>query len=405
MKTSLERNIKLYKWFQFSASFYGWMPVFFLYFNQYVSLAETIQLGAIYYFSVCIWEVPSGYFSDKVGRKLTLVLSAMGLLVSYGCFLSASGFWMLAAGQFFLAMGIAMMSGTDTAFLYDSLNDLGRSDDYPNLDAQAHKYGFAAAAMTSLTGGILGFIDLRYGYYLSIVGAVWMLFLAMQLTEPSRDRTLNTGSITHALKQCICYLKDRVLAWLFAVMVLMYSLEHITFEFYQPYIRLLGLNWFDGDSAAVISGIVISLSMLGGTIGAVYSIPLYDRFGLKCLLSMAFLFQLLILFGLSFVLSGLLIWVVVFRNFPMAMIGAPVNANIAPRVQASERATYLSLQSLCSRLMFSGLLWILSKTIENDPELSWENLSLVLQDALIFGLVGVAVILLFSKFVPLQRKS
>ena len=39
---------------------------------------------------------------------------------------------------------------------------------------------------------------------------------------------------------------------------------------------------------------------------------------------------------------------------------APINAAVAPRVDAAQRATFLSMQSLAGRLAFSGWLVILS---------------------------------------------
>jgi len=392
LTASLERNVRLYRWFHFASSFYGWLPVFFLYFNQYVTLAQTMQLGAIYYFSVCLCEVPSGYLSDRTGRRFTLILSAISLAIAYSFFLAADSFALLAVGQFFLAMGIAMMSGTDTAFLYDSLLSLGRKTEYAVQEARAQKYGFAAASLTSLLGGGLGMYDLRLAYWLSMAGALWMVLIAIRFVEPKIDHKSATQSMFKTIGQCVGALANPVLGWLFAVMILMYCLEHITFEFYQPYIRLMGFDWFDGDNAALVSAVVISASMFGGTLGAAYSVRLYDRFGIKALLVMAFLFQLAILSGLSLILSGMMLSLVVFRNFPMAMISAPVNATIAPLVGSHLRATYLSIQSLSARLVLSGLLFVLSRTIDSSQSLDWINLSFVLREALVFGLVCTVLV-------------
>jgi hypothetical protein len=121
-------------------------------------------------------------------------------------------------------------------------------------------------------------------------------------------------------------------------------------------------------------------------------VRLYDRFGIKALLVMAFLFHLAILSGLSLRLSGMMLSLVVFRNFPMAMISAPVNATIAPLVGSHLRATYLSIHSLSARLVLSGLLFVLSRTIDSSQSLDWINLSFVLREALVFGLVCTVLV-------------
>jgi MFS family permease len=53
------------------------MPVFVLYFLQHMPLADVLRLEAIYYVAVVILEVPSGYFSDRVGRRPTLLISTI----------------------------------------------------------------------------------------------------------------------------------------------------------------------------------------------------------------------------------------------------------------------------------------------------------------------------------------
>lgn len=409
MRRSLAGNIRRYHWFQFSSSLFGWLPVFFLYFSQFVSLSEVIQLGAIYYFSVCLCEVPSGYFSDRVGRRLTLLLAGISFLLSYCIFLQAEGFIDLAIGQFLLALGIAMMSGTDTALLYDSLLSSNLQQHYADYEARGQKYSLGASATASLAGGILGLVDLRLAYVMSLVGAVWMVWLTWSFVEPDRHASgqQNTQTMIVTIRQCFGYLADKVLAWLFAAMVLMYSLEHIAFEFYQPYIKLLDIDWLASNGSSMttlISGIVIAISMFGGALGAAYSVRLYHHFGVKSLLFAAFAIQLLIVAGLSIFLGSLMLCMVIFRNFPMAIIHAPVNATIAPRIGSHLRATYLSIQSLSARLAFSALLFVLSLSIDPAQQIDWSSLSKVLREALAFGVIGTLGVILLAPALPKRNK-
>ena len=385
----------------------GWLPVFFLYFNQYVTLSQTIQLGAIYYFSVCFWEIPSGYFSDRFGRRLILILAGCALVVSYSVFLLATGFFGLALGQFLLALGIAMMSGSDTAFLYDSLLSDGRQEEYADFEAKAQKYGFAAVTFASLAGGFLGLIDLRLAYLLSLIGAVVMVVIALRFVEPDiAEQTEKPPlSLFASVFACLSLLKNKVLLWIFGVMSLMYSLEHIVFEFYQPYVKLLKIDWLDSGSASMVSGIVIAISMFGGTLGAAYSVRIFRRIGVKAILFIAFAFQLTIVGGLSVYLAPLLLILVMFRNFPMALIHAPVNATIAPRVDSQLRATYLSIQSLSARLVLSLFLYFLSMRLDPSLPLDWNALSDVLKTSLLFGVGLVLVTIVFAPTIKLISES
>jgi MFS family permease len=397
VQRSIQHNIERYPWFQAASSIMAWLPIFFLYFSQYVSLSEVIQLGAIYYFCVCLFEVPSGYFSDRVGRRITLVISSFAFISAYLAFIFASDFEGLLIGQTLLALGMAMMSGTDTALLYDSLLNLKQQDNYADHEAKGQQYGFAALAISCLLGGLLGLVNLQLAYGLSLMGAGWMLLLALQFVEPASIETkLNAPySFSATLITCVKHLRTPVLAWIFGVMVLMYCMEHIAYEFYQPYIKLLNIQWLQQESSPLISGIIIAISMFGGTLGAAYSVRLSDRFGVKTLLMLAMSAQLIIISSLAFVLSSLLIFTVIFRNFPMALTHAPVNATIAPFISSDIRATYLSLQSLSARLVFSIGLIGLSKLIPTTQTLDWLSLSTLLQVALTTGGLGL-LICLFS---------
>ena len=69
---NLRRNVALYPWYEATVAAMFWLPVFFLYFTSRLSLARALQLEAIYYAAIVVMEVPSGYFSDLIGRRITL---------------------------------------------------------------------------------------------------------------------------------------------------------------------------------------------------------------------------------------------------------------------------------------------------------------------------------------------
>ena len=72
-----QTNIKLYPFFRMVADCHAWIAVFFLYMSSVLSMDSVIQLSAIYYLSVFLLEVPSGYFSDCIGRRITLLLAVI----------------------------------------------------------------------------------------------------------------------------------------------------------------------------------------------------------------------------------------------------------------------------------------------------------------------------------------
>ncbi len=395
MKQALQLNVRLYPYFRAASDGMAWITVFFLYMLRHVPLDEVIMLSAVYYLSVFVLEVPSGYFSDRVGRRRTLLLAAAALIVSYNCFIFGDSFAWFAVAQFFLAAGISFQSGTDTALLYDSLKALDREAEYAQREANAEQVGQVTIAIATLAGGVLGMIDLRLAYVYSLLSALAMLALAWRFSEPrhAEDDGLVTQSFSAVVLSCLRRLRDPVLGWTFLLVIVLYALAHVIYEFYQPYITLLDLDWLDApEYAPLISGIVISISMFGGALGARLSIPWQLRFGFVGVLALAMLIQLGIVAAMALALSPLVLSLVCARNFPMALAHAPVRAAIAPRISREQRATYLSIQGLSERLLFALLLLALSLELEPAAPVDESTLRAILGTTLWLG-AGSALLL------------
>jgi len=87
----------LYPWYIVFSRTMAWLPVFFLFFSQHLSLEQVLQLEALYYLSVVLLEVPSGYFSDAIGRRPTLLISSIALALAYAVFLIGDNFPVFAS--------------------------------------------------------------------------------------------------------------------------------------------------------------------------------------------------------------------------------------------------------------------------------------------------------------------
>jgi len=383
----LHRNISLYPWFRVASDGFAWIPVFFLYMIQTLPLAQVIQLSAIYYIAVFLLEVPSGYFSDRIGRRTTLLLAAAALVVSYCCFIIGADFWWFAAGQTFLAAGIAMQSGTDTALHYDSLKALGRETEYPHLEAKAEQWGLTMLAFATFAGGALGMIDLRLAYLFSLISALVMATLVWQFVEPLHESsdTEPPQSFTAVVWSCMLRLRHPLLGWIFLVSITLYAMAHIVFEFYQPYLTLLQLPFLNGsvsEFAPLLSGVLIAISMFGGAIGAKLSMVSLARLGLIGLLAVSMVIQLGIVAGMAIAVSPVIALLICTRNFPMALVHAPVRAAIAPHISRRQRATYLSIQGLSERLFFAGLLLLLAAGLER---------AVVVDEPVLSGILGLSL--------------
>ena len=79
--------IKIAKWFMLT------MPILMLYYQDCgLSDAEAFRLKACYSVAIVVFEIPSGYFADLFGRKLTLVIGAVLGTLGFLVYATMSGF-------------------------------------------------------------------------------------------------------------------------------------------------------------------------------------------------------------------------------------------------------------------------------------------------------------------------
>lgn len=400
---SSERNISLYLVYRGAADAFAWLPIFFLFFSERLTLSEVLLLESIYYVAVVITEVPSGYLSDVLGRRLTLLISAVTIIASYLFFLSSNQFFGLAIGQCLLAAGSACRSGTDTALHYESLAGAGREAEYGDREALAGRIGFLSTATAALAGGLLGRVDLVWPYWFSLLAAIVMLGITWRFVEPSGGISQTSAGFVRQLGKVAGYWRDRTLLWLFGYFVVMYAIVHVPYEFYQPYLSILDVqNRLGSLGAPLSSGIIFALTALVGSWVAGRSMVWCRKIGLFALLNLAAIVELFVIGALAFVLHPALAALVLLRNGPMAVITAPIRATIAPRVADEHRATYLSMQSLVARLGFAVLLVVLSLVIGEGKAPDWETLSTVLRVALGVGTLSVLALWLAGRRLSLD---
>lgn len=385
----------------------AWLPIFFLYLNQYVSLTQVVLLQSLYYGVFVVLEVPSGYVSDAKGRRITLLISQAALIIAYCLFLLGDGFALFAAAQIMLAAGMAFDSGTDTVFHYDSLHALGQDAEYGDREARVARMSLISSAVAVMAGGLLASYNLAYAYVWSLISSIIAFGIAWQFIEPQREQvSVTITQFIATLKKCALAMRTGPLSWLFGYSAALYILAHVPFELYQPYLQLLhengGLNGLLDMDVATTSGAIFAMTTLLGAWVAGNSVKWQRKIGMTLLLLGALVGSIVIILGLASWLHWLTVALVIFRNVPMNIVHAPILSVITPRLDREYRATYLSLQSLVSRFAFSLALLSVSVGVTANQS-NWETLSTMLWRFSLFGFAVFVVLILWVRVIgPIQ---
>jgi MFS family permease len=375
MSTAMQNNLRLYPWYVGFFHAYFWLPIYFLFFNSKLDLSDVLFLESIYFASVVVMEVPSGWFSDTFGRKKTLVTASVFLCVAYILFLVADSFETFAIAQIFLAGGIAFNSGTDTSFLLETTQSLDEEDTYATHEARAIKFNFLGTAFAGVLGGLAAIPDYRAAYVFSLAGGIVLLAITISFKEPSQNKKEDRLNIFTQIISCFGLLRSAQLLWLSIFAVVMIIINHIPYEFYQPYIEELAKEYEVVKATPFLSSMHLTLTMLIAAWIASRSIRIRNKIGIGATLLSAAGLQIVMMAVMHFFISIPAAIATLLRSCPRALLTAPLNVAVAPNVPVARRATFLSLQSLFGRLGFSITLATFG-TLAGGKE--WDSISTML---------------------------
>jgi MFS family permease len=203
----MQRNIYLLYGIKFSKWLMLYMPVIVVFFqNNGLSLTQIMVIQAVYSSIIAITEVPSGYFSDKMGRKLSLLIGTFFGSIGIAIYAFSYNFYAFLNGALFLGLSQSFISGTDTALLYDSLKNLGKEKDFIKHEGRIVGFGNFAEAVAFIIGGIIASYSLRLTLIIQIPlflsGFIFALFVKEPKVEYVHFKKLNILEIvTHTFKK------------------------------------------------------------------------------------------------------------------------------------------------------------------------------------------------------------
>lgn len=395
MANRVAGNIQLYRWSRFLRNLMFGQAVWFLYFQQSLSGAQAILLYAIYDVATTLLEVPSGYLSDRMGRKATLMASAIATFAGTALLAAGDSFAAFAAGQILIGAGMAFASGTDEAMLYESLVAVDRADEIEAQEVTAWRYSFSALAMSAVTGGAMALLDLRLPFVAAALALLVLIWVTWRMVEPPRRTATAEGAeLLRAghLKQAF---GNPVLLWFFALTVLMYGFSHLPFVFGQPFI----LSALDGvglaPAAPLVSGGVTAAMMVMSLATSLFARRVRHALGLPLLLLGAFGLQIAISGVMALTDSAVVLVFLLLRMVPDALSRPFILGRIQPLLEDDSRATFLSLKSFAGRLLFAGALATGAVSASEAGTLPYADIRAILTVAVATGL-GAMVMLGFA---------
>ncbi|MGI9389459.1 MAG: MFS transporter [Boseongicola sp.] len=398
MTAPTAQNLTLYPWFKFFQNLLFWQAIWFLFFQKTLSAADAILLYAVYDIATTLFEVPSGYMSDRIGRRATLIASSVAGFLGMVVFATGDTFSAFVLGQVLLGASIAFVSGTDSAFLYESLVAEGRKDEVEAQELRAWRFTFSGLACSAIIGGLMAIWAFELAFAASAVAFAAAVYITWQCVEPPHTGTkIAQGAELLRFKSLGAAFTRPVLIWLFALSTLMYGFSHIPFVFGQPFI-LAALDRIGlAGEAPLVSGVVTAIMMLISVGTSMLAPSLRKRLGLPILLCAAFMMQILLAAVLALTNSVVAIAFLFLRMVPDSLSRPFILARIQPLLTDDSRATYLSLKSLAGRVVFAASLWGASLSTSQVAQMAHSEIRAVLTWYVVAGTVCFIGLVLLAR--------
>src|SRR3989344_3280687 len=152
--------------------------------------AQSVGLMVLVGFlSSFLFEIPSGYVSDRIGHKTALIFARISLLLSSLFFLVGTEIYVFLIGSALLNIGMAFHSGTGAAFMHETLRALGREKEYSKILGRISAIGFAVPIALIVVLPFFASISYKVPFMLVVLVDIIGLLVTASFVVPSGSRT------------------------------------------------------------------------------------------------------------------------------------------------------------------------------------------------------------------------
>lgn len=254
--------LKIYLLNFFCSLFFISPVIVFFYQSRGLDFSQILFLESVLTISIFLFEIPTGVFSDRFGRKKSIVAGAALNLLSIILFILARNYIVFVTCFAISGIAITFFSGTLEAIIYDNLKSMGKEDQMNKAIGSLGAFSSFAALVAPIIGSILA-KDLkeeqfRLLLYLTLLGTLIGFIVSLLIREP-KSRNANSQSSFRIFKQGFILIKEnQYLRQLVMLNVFSSPFLYCLLYLYQPFLKRAGVPIaFFGTIAGIATALEI----------------------------------------------------------------------------------------------------------------------------------------------------
>ncbi len=265
------RNIKLLTWQGFFIGFSLWSPIAAIYFSQVSgSYALGLSIFSIANISGAVFEIPTGIFSDRIGRKYTTMMGGLAYTLSGVAYAIGLNFWWLALGAVLGGLGRSFYSGNNDAYLYDSLDKSERKEELYKFMGHIGSAEQWSLGLSAVIGGLLAAISFKLVMWLSVIPLLLCFITSWWLIDIDSKKNSEGNIYAHMSEAIKNFMGNKKLRLLSLSSIIGFGIGEAGFQFRSLFVLSLWPLW--------AIGIARMLSNIGAALGFGWSGKILKRF-------------------------------------------------------------------------------------------------------------------------------
>ncbi len=256
---SFKRNIRLLTWFNFFTDFRLYAPIAIIYF---ATVSKSYALGASVFSVIMIvqalFDVPTGIFSDIIGRKKTVVLGALFAVLSIVFYAIGLNYWILIIGAIAEGMSRAFYSGNNNALLHNLLTEEGLQDEFHVYSGKLNSMFQWALASSAILGSYIANLSFPLVMWLSAIPQAICLFISFGIKDANRvyfEKESPIKLLGQAIRDFVSNANLRLLS---ISSIIDYGAGEASYQFQAAYYQSVWPIWAIGI-AKTISGVLAAI--------------------------------------------------------------------------------------------------------------------------------------------------